>query len=469
MATFLRPFSSTRFFLRVVFFAGEKRAFSAIILTGVFLASWMFSHALIAGDTPVPLRTLRGARLTAHSTGTLPARDGQCLHLITDLGNIEIHTHNSARIDYRIHLEADASQKNARQLLKTFAVHAGVAPDGAFLKGQAGSQSSGRLWVVLEVDIPKNYNLDVSTGGGNVQTDDVNGHVILSTAGGDIVAGNIGGSARLETKGGHIAVKNVQGELFASTGGGHITAGAVAGDASLHTSGGHIHVSSIGGTAHLVTGGGNVTLEHSGGELVAETSGGQIEIGDATGLVRATTGGGGIRLARISGPSELRTVGGSIYLTQVDNAVKASTDAGGITAWFVTPPKRPGPCELDSSDGDIIVHLPRQLPVTIDAQVEMADEHRVIFDPAFPLKVSYADSPKGMRTIRAEGSVNGGGELLRLRAVEGNIRVVLSDAEKQVQLYNQQMEQLAQQLRVLRLQLRSLLSSEDAAQTAPQH
>ena len=467
MATFLRPFSFPRFFLRGVFLTAEKP--SAIILTCVILASWMFSHAVIAGDTPAPLRTLRGPRLTANSTGTLPARDGQCLHLITDLGNIEIHTHNSAQIDYRVHLEADASQKNARQLLKTFAVHAGVAPDGAFLKGQAASQSSGRLWVVLEVDIPKNYNLDVSTGGGNVQTDDVNGHVTLSTAGGDIVAGNIGGSARLETKGGHIAVKNVQGELFASTGGGHITRGGCCG--------GCLSAYERRPYSRIVGWGHRSPCYRRGqcdpgalrGELVAETSGGQIEIGDATGLVRATTGGGGIRLARISGPSELKTVDGSIYLTQVDNAVKASTDAGGITAWFVTPPKRPGPCELDSNDGDIIVHLPRQLPVTIDAQVEMADEHRVIFDPAFPLKVSYADSAKGMRTIRAEGSVNGGGEVLRLRAVEGNIRVVLSDAEKQVQLYNQQMEQLAQQLRVLRLQLRSLLSSEDAAPTAPQH
>ncbi|MGD0963701.1 MAG: DUF4097 family beta strand repeat-containing protein [Candidatus Acidiferrales bacterium] len=417
----------------------------------------------------MPSRSLRGARLISDSTGTIPAREGQCLHLTTDLGNIEIHTQNSGKIDYRVHLEADASQKNARQLLKDFILHAGTAPGGVFMKGQTGQESSGRLWVTVEVDIPQNYSLDVSTGGGNVETDDVNGRVTLFTAGGDIGTGNIGGSARLETNGGHITVKNVQGELVAGTGGGHITAEIIGGDASLHTGGGHIRVLSVGGSARLVTGGGNVTLEHSGGELVAETSGGQIEVGEATGLVRAKTGGGGIRLVRITGPSELKTVGGSIYLTQVDGAVKASTDAGGITAWFVTPPKRPGPCELDASAGDIIVHLPRQLPVTIDAQVQMADEHRVIVDPAFPLKVSYGDSANGLRTIRAEGSLNGGGELLRLRAMEGNIRVVVSDVDKQIQLYNQQMEQLEQQLRVLRLQLRSLLSSQEAPRSASRH
>ncbi len=47
MATFLRPFSSPRFFLRGVFLTAEKP--SAIILACVILASWMFSHAVIAG------------------------------------------------------------------------------------------------------------------------------------------------------------------------------------------------------------------------------------------------------------------------------------------------------------------------------------------------------------------------------------------------------------------------------------
>jgi DUF4097 and DUF4098 domain-containing protein YvlB len=469
ITTFFQAVSLARF--RSDKSALDTKRLSAVVvlLMGLPVATLVCAPAVLAQDTPVRLRPLKATRLTADSTGTIPARDGQCLHLTTDLGNIEIHTQNSGKIDYRVHLEADASQKNARQLLKNFTLHAGTAPEGVFMNGQTGRESSGRLWVTLEVDIPQNYSLDVATGGGNVETDDVNGHISLSTAGGDIVAGNIGGSARLETNGGHITVKNVQGELIAGTGGGHITAAIITGDAFLHTSGGHIRVSSVGGAAHLVTGGGNVTLEHSGGELVAETSGGQIEVGDATGLVRAKTGGGGIRLARISGPSELKTVGGSIYLTQVDSAVKASTDAGGITAWFVGPPKRPGPCELDSSAGDIVVHLPRQLPVTIDALVEMADEHRVIVDPAFPLKLSYGDSANGLRTIRAEGALNGGGELLRLRAVEGNIRVVLSDADKQIQLYNQQMEQLGQQLRVLQLQLRSLLSSQAAPAGTSRH
>jgi DUF4097 and DUF4098 domain-containing protein YvlB len=330
--------------------------------------------------------------------------------------------------------------------LKGFSISSRAASDGVHLKAQgSGKRSTGRLWVTLELDIPKNVSLDASTGGGNIDASTIGGRATLATAGGNITAGNIGGPARLETGGGNIVAKSVAGELSANTGGGHITVGSVAGNATLHTSGGHIRVTSIQGTARLDTGGGNITLEHSGAELTAETGGGEIEVGEAAGLVRAKTGGGGIRVVRVVGPTNLETSGGSIYLTQVDSPVKASTSAGGITAWFVSPAKS-GTCDLQSNAGDIVVHMPRDLAVTIDAEVQLGGEHRVIVDPAFPLKVSYDDSSRGAHTVRAEGSLNGGGELLRLRTTAGNIEFVLSDSAKQIEIYKQQMEKLQQQL-----------------------
>jgi DUF4097 and DUF4098 domain-containing protein YvlB len=388
--------------------------------------------------------------VTADLTGSVPTHPGERIHLAADLGSIVVHTQKADRVDYRAHLETEASQKDAQQLLKSFTVSARDASDGVFLKAQASNhRSSGRLWATLELTIPENVNLDVATGGGDIDASEIQGRVTLTTAGGNITAGNIGGPARLETGGGDIVAKSVAGELFASTRGGHITVGSVAGNATLHTDGGHIRLGSVQGTAHLDTGGGNITLEHSGGELTAETGGGEIEVGEAAGLVRAKTGGGGIRVVRMFGPTDLVTAGGNIYLTQVDSPVKASTEAGGITAWFVTPTKNFGTCDLQSSAGDIVVHLPRELPVTIDAQVEKGDEHQVIIDPAFSLKVSHDDSGKGVHTVRAEGALNGGGELLRLRTVAGNIRFVLSDVDKQTQIYREQMNKIQQQMEQL--------------------
>src|ERR1700733_10043548 len=393
-----------------------------------------------------------GPRLKGDLRGEIPTRDGRRIHLVLDLGNIVIHTQNSGKVDYTVHLEADASQKDAKELLKSFSLIAHETSEGVYLRGQTSRQSSGRLWVTVTVNVPKNYSLELSTGGGNVDSDDIDGTETVLTSGGNITAGNVGGKARLVTGRGHITVKNVAGGLFGNTGGGHITSGAVSGGATLHTSGGHIRMASVEGLAKLSTGGGNVTVEHSGSELNAETSGGQIEVGETTGLVRAKTGGGGIRVVRVSGPTDLETLGGSIYLTQVDSAVKASTGAGLITAWFVAPVKSPSQCQLQSNDGDIVVYIPRQLPITIDAQVQSGGEHRVIVDPAFQLKMSYDAASDGGRSVRAEGALNGGGEVLHLRTVAGNIRVVASDAGKQVRLYKQQMAQLEEQIR-LQMQL----------------
>jgi DUF4097 and DUF4098 domain-containing protein YvlB len=395
-------------------------------------------------------------RLTSDLTGSIPVRDGDHVRLSTDLGSVVIRSANDAgKVDYRVHLETDVAQKDARELLKSLTIEAHPTPDGVALRAQvSGHRSTGRLWVTLEMDVPKDVNLDASTGGGNIDSSEVDGRVNFETRGGNITTARIGGPAHLETGGGNIVVNSVAGEAVATTGGGHITIGNVAGNAILHTSGGHIRAGSIQGTARLETGGGNITLERSGGELTAETGGGEIEVGEAAGLVRAKTGGGGIRVVRLVGPTDLQTAGGSIYLTQVDSPVKASTEEGGITAWFVGPSKMAGVTDLESSQGDIVVHLPKELPVTIDASVQMRGDHHVIVDPALPLKVSYDDFSKGSsRIVRAEGDLNGGGELLRLHTVAGNIQLVLTDMDQQVEMYKQQMDRLKMQMDKVKQQL----------------
>jgi TonB family protein len=53
--------------------------------------------------------------------------------------------------------------------------------------------------------------------------------------------------------------------------------------------------------------------------------------------------------------------------------------------------------------------------------------HSIVADPSLPLRVSYQDSGSGLRTIRCEGKLNGGGEVLHLKAVSGNIILKLGE------------------------------------------
>jgi DUF4097 and DUF4098 domain-containing protein YvlB len=415
------------------------------------LLAAMMTVLLVAPATvarPVPTKEpVPSPRAKRELAGAVNTRPGERLVLSTDLGCIQIHTRDTDRVEYHAVLSTDSTKPDAQEILQQFNLAERPEAGRVVLRGQVLSPKlAGRLWVTIDVTVPRKYNLDVTTRGGNIDSDDVDGGVSLATAGGNISVGSLGASAKLETGGGHITVRDVAGDLSAVTGGGHIVAGNIAGAATLRTGGGHIRVGSIGGIARLGTGGGNVSVEKVAKELFADTGGGQIEVGEAAGIVRARTSGGGIRVVRASGPATLESNSGSIYLTQVDSPVRAFTSAGGITAWLGNSAKVPGSCDLQSSDGDIVVYIPKELPITIDASIQLGGAHGFTVDPALPIKVSYDDESNGKHVIRAAGELNGGGELLRLRTVAGNIRLVLSDTAKQVKIYKLQMEQLQRKL-----------------------
>ncbi len=407
-----------------------------------------------------------GPRVKEEKTGTVATREGLRLHLVADLGDVRILTQKSDQVSYKVRIETDSRDPDAQNLLRQYALAARGNAAGVQLTGQMPSRHfQGHLWVSYEVTVPRNYNLDVVTQAGNIETQDIDGRVVLTTSGGNVTAGSVGGpeatGARLETQGGHITVKDVNGELRAITAGGHITVANVRGDAVLRTGGGHIRTGTIHGTAQLDTGGGNITVQRTGASVTASTGGGQIDFGEAAGSIRARTGGGGIRILHVAGPTQLETGGGSIFLTMVEGAVHASTGAGSITAWFwkegpAEPSGTPKPrkvfaaSQLTTRQGDIVVYLPRELAVTIEAIIEMAADHRIEADPSLPLKVTYSDpgaaGSRNAGTVRGECAMNGGGEVLRLRTAGGNIQLKLADTAAQLRLNQQQMEQLKRRL-----------------------
>ncbi len=426
-----------------------------------------------------------GPRVKEEKTGTFATREGLRLRLVADLGDVRILTQKTDQVSYKVRIETDSREPEAQNLLRQYALAARGSAAGVQLTGQMPSRHfHGHLWVSFEVTVPRNYILDVLTQAGNIETQDIDGRVILITSGGNITAGRVGGpeaaGARLETQGGHITVQDVNGELRAITAGGHIQVANVRGDAVLRTGGGHIRTGTIQGTAQLDTGGGNITVQRTGASVTASTGGGQIDFGEAAGSIQARTGGGGIRVLRVAGPTQLATGGGSIFLTMVEGAVHASTGAGTITAWFWKegPAESPGTpkarklfaaSQLVTGQGDIVVYLPRELAVTIEATIEMAADHRIEADPSLPLKVTYSDAgaagSRNSGTVRGECAMNGGGEVLRLKTVGGNIQLKLADTAAQLRLNQQQMEQLK---RRLEMQQQRLLERKRRPQPQPQ-
>jgi len=408
-------------------------------------------------------------RLSEEKNGTLQTRDGLRLRLVADLGNVRILTQSSGQVRYKVRVEVDARVPGAQEMLRRFSLNVTNNAAGVQLAGQVPAQDfRGHLVVNYEVSVPRHYNLDVLTQAGNIEAQDIDGRVSLVTYGGNITAGRVGWPggtasavtagdtplARLETQGGHVTVQDVSGVLRAITAGGHITAGNVQGKAVLRSGGGHIRAGAIQGRAQLETGGGNISVRRVGGNVNATTGGGQIDFEEAVGSIRARTGGGGIRILRVAGPVQLESGGGSIVLTRVEGPVRASTGSGAITAWFSQetpgeasaagkPPKffrLVGASQLESGQGDIVVYLPRELAVTIDATIETPAEHHIEADPALALRTSYEDSRSGGRTLRGTCSLNGGGEVLKLKTSGGNIQLKLSDTDPQIRVIRKRVE-----------------------------
>jgi len=469
----------------------DKCAFASILVAAFALSA---TTARVAAENTPP-------HAAADHSGEIAAGSVNAFILAADLGSVQIQTlpaDANPVVRYSVHLETDARQPSAQALLDKYSLTARRTANGILLSStlpstRRGPDKNAQFWVQFVVMVPANFSVEVTTGAGDIETSDIGGRAVLLTEGGNIRTGKIGfalaqmnaamnsGSriepiggtmrehrrrdrsvdayelerpaAKVETKGGHITLLDISGDVDAYTAGGHIQAGNIGGNASLRTGGGHIRAGQIKGTARLETEGGNIAVGEAGSQVSVRTGGGQIDFGEVHGSVRAQTGGGGIRVMYVAGPMEVETSGGSICLTRVVNTVRAATGTGTITAWIAPDSHErqqwvtlPGPSQLASSSGDIVVFVPRNLAATIDAMVEAGSSASIEADPSLTMAMSMQSPQQGQ--IHAVGMLNGGGSTLRLRTATGKIRLKYIDEEVPLRqsLLQEQRQRLAAKL-----------------------
>lgn len=373
-----------------------------------------------------------GRAWVERSEFTAPARQGGRLILRADFGSVVVKTGANDKVECQVVLRAYTSSESKAQ-----GYFAGYELSGRRLEGggvYVNGRSSGEeecsrsLGAEFDITVPSRFNLDMETQGGDIRVESpLQGEVHATTAGGDIRTGDVSGPLRVETAGGNITLGNIAQRADARTAGGSIQVGNVMGEAMLETSGGEIAAGHVGGALHAETAGGDIVIGGGGGAVVVETAGGQIRIGPTSGSVRAQTAGGSIWCQGAQGRIEADTAGGSIDLLRIQGAIKASTAAGRIMAQIDAIRKNFGASELDNSMGDVEVFLPPNLALTIDAAIEMAAGHQIYSD--FPLVVQGGGEEFSEREIHARGDLNGGGEVLRIRAVNGNIEIRKIDSQ----------------------------------------
>lgn len=275
-----------------------------------------FLTVLVAGAllaAPAALQA-KSARITRVVEKTFTVQPGGTFKAATQGGDITIRTADikevrvTARKLFRTSDEKEADDIDAKLELTIEQAGNDVTAEAKYEKRPGGSWFSS--WppvnVSFEVTVPKNYNLN------------------LNTSGGDIEAASVVGNVRARTSGGDMKFDRVEGEIDA------------------HTSGGDITLREGTASAKLGTSGGNIDVDRAGGPTQVSTSGGDITINSVTQLLSASTSGGDVR-ATITEPLKqdtvLSTSGGDVRVRVVKNAgfeLDASTSGGDVRAEGVT-------------------------------------------------------------------------------------------------------------------------------------
>jgi DUF4097 and DUF4098 domain-containing protein YvlB len=382
--------------------------FVAVVLLTLPLAS--AQQTRVYGD---------GGNWTQEITGSLAMVKN--LKVKVDIGSVRVEGGSQQGINYVIRNHSyTGSEDRARREFENYKISAYVHGDTAWIVGDWQGGRPHKFSGDFVVNVPREMDeVKIETEGGNVSTSGIAGRVDAQSGGGTIRVDDIGGAINAETGGGSIDVGNVASDVNLHTGGGSIKVNSAKGKIEAESGGGSVSIVSGMQGAVLETGGGSIQVERCAGRVKASTGGGSIDLGDIGGPVEMETGGGSIRLSSAKGPVRAETGGGSIELNGVPSA-RAETAAGGITAKFVAANGEHHDSELETAAGDITVYLAPNVNISVRASIEVANGHNIRSD--FPdIRVTTEGGDYGPKTVTAEGSLNGGGPVLKVRTTTGDI------------------------------------------------
>lgn len=201
--------------------------------------------------------------------------------------------------------------------------------------------NTGNRWfsVTARVQIPEEFDLDISTGDGDVTVENLRGQASIRTADGDIAVARLDGPA-----------------------------------ITLQTSDGDIEASSL-----------------TADRIEIDTSDGDIDIGSLSGPVTGKTSDGDIQ----------------VKLTAASDA-RFQTGDGDVQVEL----SQAAPLSISTGDGDIDIVAPGSLAADVDLRGEDVE------------LVGGLAIEGSVRDGRAQGSLNGGGPLIKAETGDGEIRLI---------------------------------------------
>jgi hypothetical protein len=301
----------------------------------------------------------RSEKVEERVTRSFDVDSGGMLSVNIDGGSIDVQPSDSLKVSVEMIRKFESgSADEARRLLKRNPIKFKQSGNTVYIESE-GSGGKYNKHVELHITVPRNFNVD------------------LKTAGGDVVVEGLVGTVRSKTLGGNLRFSQIEGPVRGDTSGGSISAKEIEGEVEINTSGGTIDVSDV------------------SNDVVAHTSGGSITA------------------KRIEGKLDARSSGGSLNFENITGDIEGYTSGGSVTARFSKPME--ADCRLETSGGSVDVFLPETSQFELDAE---AGSGQIITE--FPVSVILQGK---LDKSMLKGPVNGGGHVLYCRTSGSNINL----------------------------------------------
>jgi len=216
----------------------------------------------------------------------------------------------------------------------------------AKVKSKSRMQFWNRLSISLTILVPEKMSCHVSSSGGGLKIDGVEGTHTFASSGGGVQLENVKGTAEVSSSGGGVKAINLSGDVRLSSSGGGVTVDGAHGSVYARSSGGGVHLNGIHGDADASSSGGGVTVSGEAGSVKAKSSGGSVKVNirKLTKELYLESSGGGVDAVIHGGDQlgldlDLRSDRVNIELSNFSgssekNRVKGSMNGGGISVYM---------------------------------------------------------------------------------------------------------------------------------------
>jgi DUF4097 and DUF4098 domain-containing protein YvlB len=237
----------------------------------VFVAFLTINPPMISPETS----GASSADITDTVKEVIKVRGAGTLSIDVDNGNITVETIRASEV--RIEIErvvGVSSRDDARRILERHEYSFDQRGDNVTVRSRVGSETSlwnrrsrDRIRVNIRVQVPEQYNVDFTSGAGNITLGDLGGSVKGRTGAGNIRVGAVQGELVIDTGSGNIEVAGVRGPVRISTGAGNVRLDDARESVTVSSGAGNITAfitQQPRATSVLETGAGNVTVHLSG-------------------------------------------------------------------------------------------------------------------------------------------------------------------------------------------------------------